>query len=151
MREPVIDLVLKIQREEFSFDITTNDQPDLLDVPNFYQVGTGNFWVARSAGEVVGIIALRDIGNGQGALRKMFVKASHRGTEHSVAARLLDRLLASAKAQQVHEIFLGTTEKFHAAHRFYEKNHFGRVSPQSLPRAFPRMTLDTRFYRRVIR
>jgi N-acetylglutamate synthase-like GNAT family acetyltransferase len=150
LQQPVIDLILTIQREEFAFDIAANDQPDLLDVRSFYQTGTGNFWVALSGGEVIGTIALRDIGNHQGALRKMFVKASRRGREHAVAARLLGQLIESAKASQVHEVFLGTTEKFVAAHRFYEKNSFARVSPEALPSTFPRMSLDTRFYRRVL-
>jgi N-acetylglutamate synthase-like GNAT family acetyltransferase len=149
LQQPVVDLILKIQREEFAFDIAAHDQPDLLDISNFYQTGSGNFWVALSAGEPIGTIALRDIGNHQGALRKMFVKATHRGREQGVAARLLAQLIESAKAHRVQEVFLGTTEKFLAAHRFYEKNGFTQVPPETLPSAFPRMSLDTRFYRRV--
>jgi N-acetylglutamate synthase-like GNAT family acetyltransferase len=149
LQQPVVDLILKIQREEFAFDIAAHDQPDLLDISNFYQTGSGNFWVALSAGEPIGTVALRDIGNHQGALRKMFVKATHRGREQGVAARLLAQLIESAKAHRVQEVFLGTTEKFLAAHRFYEKNGFTQVPPETLPSAFPRMSLDTRFYRRV--
>ncbi len=151
LQRPVIDLILEIQREEFALEIAEQDQPDLRDVRNFYQTGAGDFWVALSGGEVVGTIALCDIGNHQGALRKMFVKASHRGKKRAVAARLLERLIESATANHVQEIFLGTTEKFLAAHRFYEKNGFSRLPPEALPLAFPRMSLDTRFYRRVLR
>lgn len=146
LQQPVIDLILQIQREEFGFDIEAEDQPDLLEVQDFYQSGAGGFWVALDDEQVVGTIALRDIGNGQAALRKMFVKPSHRGREHALAARLLAQLIASAKANRLREIFLGTTEKFAAAHRFYEKNGFVRVEPHALPNAFPRMSLDTRFY-----
>jgi N-acetylglutamate synthase-like GNAT family acetyltransferase len=146
----VVDLILTIQRTEFGFDIRAEDQPDLLAVANFYQTGAGNFWVALCDGEVVGTIALRDIGNHQGALRKMFVKATHRGKEHVVATLLLERLVLSATTAQVRELYLGTTEKFVAAHRFYEKNGFSRVEAQALPAAFPRMALDTRFYRRAL-
>lgn len=146
----VVDLILTIQRREFGFDIHAEDQPDLLNVSSFYLAGAGGFWLALHAGEVVGTIALRDIGNSQGALRKMFVKDTHRGKEHSVASRLLEHLVQSATDSQVKELFLGTTERFVAAHRFYEKNGFVRVAPQSLPAAFPRMSLDTRFYRRAL-
>jgi N-acetylglutamate synthase-like GNAT family acetyltransferase len=149
-QQSVIDLILEIQRQEFGFDIAAEDQPDLQDVRNFYQSGAGGFWVALSDSEVVGTIALRDIGNGQAALRKMFVKASHRGREHAVAAKLLAQLIESAQANRLREIYLGTTEKFVAAHRFYEKNEFARVAPEALPSAFPRMSLDTRFYVRVL-
>jgi N-acetylglutamate synthase-like GNAT family acetyltransferase len=151
IQNDVLQLILAIQRDEFGFDISADDQPDLLDIPGFYQVGAGNFWVALAEREVVGTIALRDIGNHQGALRKMFVKAAYRGGQYAVAAFLLERLVRDANRRGLHEIFLGTTEKFRAAHRFYEKNGFARVTPQDLPPAFPRMSLDTRFYRRALR
>jgi N-acetylglutamate synthase-like GNAT family acetyltransferase len=146
----VVDLILPIQRTEFGFDIRLEDQPDLLSIASFYQTGAGGFWLALSQDEVVGTIALRDIGNNQGALRKMFVKDTYRGKEHSAAARLLERLVQSATSAHVKELYLGTTEKFTAAHRFYEKSGFARVPPDTLPAAFPRMSLDTRFYRRVL-
>ena len=44
-------------------------------------------------------------------------------------------------------IYLGTTEKFLAAHRFYEKSGFELIEPESLPATFPRMAVDKRFYR----
>ena len=146
----VTELILTIQRTEFGFDIRAEDQPDLLDVANFYQTGSGGFWVALSDHEVIGTIALRDISNNQGALRKMFVKATHRGKEHAVAAHLLERLVSSATSAKVKDLYLGTTEKFVAAHRFYEKNGFVRLAAEALPEAFPRMSLDTRFYHRAL-
>jgi N-acetylglutamate synthase-like GNAT family acetyltransferase len=150
MKSAVLELILSIQREEFGFDMSEQDQPDLSDIPNFYQSGAGGFWVALADNEVVGTIALRDIENNQGALRKMFVKATHRGSKHGVAAALLEQLVRSAEGKGIRELYLGTTEKFLAAHRFYEKNGFGRVGLESLPEAFPRMSLDTRFYRRTL-
>jgi N-acetylglutamate synthase-like GNAT family acetyltransferase len=144
----VIELILAIQRDEFGFGISAADQPDLLDVATFYRHGAGGFWVALHAGEVVGTIALRDIGEQQGALRKMFVQAGYRGREHGVAPALLQHLLRAASAGGLREIYLGTTEKFLAAHRFYEKHGFAQVAIAELPAAFPRMSVDTRFYRR---
>ncbi|HSD36386.1 MAG TPA: GNAT family N-acetyltransferase [Rhodocyclaceae bacterium] len=150
LSDRVVELILTIQRLEFGFNIGIKDQPDLLDVAGFYQSGAGGFWVALSDGEVVGTIALRDIGNNQGALRKMFVKATHRGREHAVATRLLERLLLSAETAHARDVYLGTTEKFVAAHRFYEKNGFVRIAQEALPEYFPRMSLDTRFYHRAL-
>ena len=75
----VRDLIVPIQREEFGIDITYEDQPDLHDVEAFYRGGGGDFWVAVSGAQVVGSIALIDIGDGQGALRKMFVRQDFRG------------------------------------------------------------------------
>jgi N-acetylglutamate synthase-like GNAT family acetyltransferase len=146
-RDGVADLIVNIQRGEFGIPITYDDQPDLKDIPGFYQQGTGNFWVARSGGTVVGTIALKDIGNAQVALRKMFVGAAHRGRAQGVAQGLLDTALASARARGVKDIYLGTTAKFLAAHRFYEKNGFAEIPADTLPPTFPRMAVDTKFYR----
>jgi uncharacterized protein YdhG (YjbR/CyaY superfamily)/GNAT superfamily N-acetyltransferase len=144
----VASLIIPIQREEFGFPITLADQPDLADIPGFYQHGAGNFWVALHADTVVGTIALRDIGGGQAALRKMFVAAPFRGREHATARQLLDELLAWSRARDLRRIFLGTTAKFLAAHRFYEKHGFREIERTDLPGAFPVMALDTKFYAR---
>jgi len=146
LSQSVADLIVPIQREEFGIDITYQDQPDLQDIPAFYQNGTGNFWVALDGGRVVGTIALKDIGEHQGALRKMFVARSHRGSEKGVAKALLSTLLAHARMAGLREIFLGTTAEFLAAHRFYEKHGFERIDVDALPKSFPRMAVDTRFY-----
>lgn len=150
-REDVGALIVGIQRDEFHIPITLDEQPDLRDIPAFYQRRAGNFWVAVSEeGEVVGTVALLDLGNRQGALRKMFVRASHRGAGHGVSRRLLETLLEWSRARKVKEVYLGTTEKFLAAHRFYERNGFQRIAENELPQSFPKMTLDTRFYRRAL-
>ena len=150
LQDEVIELILTIQQLEFGFKITAEDQPDLLDVEGFYQSGAGGFWVALVGEKPIGTIALRDIGKRQGALRKMFVKADYRGRGHAAAEALLRTLLTAARTSGLEEIFLGTTEKFLAAHRFYEKHGFAQVAPGDLPAAFPRMALDTRFYKLVL-
>src|SRR5580765_3351 len=68
----VVDVILPIQQSEFGIPITLEAQPDLLDIPSFYQKGKGNFWVALCDAEIIGTISLLDIGNDQGALRKMY-------------------------------------------------------------------------------
>lgn len=85
----VIAVILPIQQSEFSIPITLDEQPDLRDIPTFYQ-------------------------------------------EH-----------------RVREIFLGTTAKFLAAHRFYEKNGFREIARSELPESFPIVSVDTKFYCRV--
>ena len=146
--EGVRRLIVPIQQQEFGIAITYHDQPDLMDIPGFYRRGCGEFWVALNpASEVVGTIALVDIDNRQTALRKMFVHRDYRGRDKTAAATLLSTLIAHARGAGVSEIFLGTTAAFHAAHRFYEKNGFQLIDEANLPANFPRMTVDTRFYR----
>ncbi|MBB2688201.1 UNVERIFIED_ORG: RimJ/RimL family protein N-acetyltransferase [Rhizobium etli] len=105
--DDVLSVILPIQREEFGIDITADAQPDLRVIPDFYQSGKGQFWVAVKDGAIVGTLGLKDIGHNQAALRKMFV----------------------------------------AAHRFYEKNGFTEIARSALPRAFPLMAVDNKFYR----
>ena len=147
----VVEVILPIQQDEFAIPITLDAQPDLLDISGIYQHGNGNFWVALYASEVVGTIALLDIGNHQGALRKMFVKKTFRGPSHGIASRLLHELFAWCRNRDVHEVYLGTTEKFLAAHRFYEKHGFSEIQQAELPAAFPVMSVDTKFYMYDIR
>ena len=145
--QQVGELIVSIQQGEFDIPITYEQQPDLRDIPGFYQHRAGNFWLALSGERVVGSIALLDIGEGLGALRKMFVAAAYRGAEAGVARHLLAALLNHARTQGLRAIYLGTTDKFIAAHRFYEKHDFELVDPERLPASFPRMSVDSRFYR----
>lgn len=143
----VVALIVGIQAGEFGVRITAADQPDLADIPGFYQSGAGGFWTAMADGEIVGTIALRDCGGGLGALRKMFVAPTWRGREQGVGARLLAHLLDHARAAGLETVMLGTTAQFVGAHRFYEKNGFVEIAVDALPPSFPRMPLDTKFYR----
>jgi len=145
-RQGVIDVIVPIQREEFGIAITAEDQPDLQAISEFYQVGSGDFWVAKKDGQIVGTIGLKDIGNQQAALRKMFVSAPFRGREFGVSALLLNTLLQEAGKRGVKDIYLGTTDKFLAAHRFYEKHGFVEVAQAELPESFPVMKVDSKFY-----
>lgn len=144
--EGVRDLIVPIQQDEFGIPIDYADQPDLHDIDGFYRKGCGDFWVALDGDEVVGSIALIDISERKAALRKMFVRKSHRGPEHGIARLLLDTLLDHARQSGLAEIYLGTTAKFLAAHRFYEKSGFDLVDEADLPERFPRMAVDSRFY-----
>ncbi|THB76776.1 MAG: GNAT family N-acetyltransferase [Desulfobulbaceae bacterium] len=143
----VIELILDIQTREFGVAITLEDQPDLLRITKFYQHGCGNFWTALKDNRVIGTISLLDISNHQVALRKMFVHRDYRGKEFNVAANLLHKALDWSREMQVREIFLGTTAKYHAAHRFYEKHQFMEIKQSELPPRFPVMEVDTKFYK----
>lgn len=143
----VVDLILPIQQGEFGVPVTLQDQPDLLEIPAFYQIEGGGFWVAEAEGRIIGSIALKTFSNSQGALRKMFVAAPWRGKQMGVAQALLQTLLAHANKTGTEEIILGTVEILRAARRFYEKNGFVRVALEDLPPAYPRMAVDTLFYR----
>jgi N-acetylglutamate synthase-like GNAT family acetyltransferase len=145
---PVTDLILHIQRNEFGVPITREDQPDLNSIESFYQKGTGNFWVALIDNLMIGTIALIDIGNNQVALRKMFVKTEYRGAPYKTGQHLMDAAFAWMKEKGIHEVILGTLDRFQAAQKFYLRNGFVEVLKKDLPPNFPAMTLDNRFFKK---
>ena len=140
----MLAFIVGIQRDELGVAISAEDQPDLVDVPGVYEA----FWVARAGGAVVGTIAAIRIAPDAVALRKMFVAREQRGGA-GLAGRLMDTLVAWAAADGVRTVYLGTTSVMHAAHRFYEKG-FAEIEPEALPPSFPRMAVDSRFYRREL-
>ena len=146
-KDEIIDLIVGIQQREFSIPITAADQPDLSNIPGFYQTNRGNFWIALYNGKIVGTIALINIGNNQAALRKMFVDRDFRGSRFTTAPLLLKGLFDWAYENNFKEIYLGTTPAFLAAHRFYEKHGFIKIDRSALPREFPVMKVDQIFYK----
>lgn len=123
----IIDLVLTIQQKEFNVPITIEDQPDLIQIEDFYFANGGSFWGAFINGELIGTIALIKFDEKKAAIRKMFVKKEFRGKEHGIA------------------VYLGTVSILQAALRFYERNHFEIIEKKSLPSKFPLMSADNVF------
>ncbi|MBN2479131.1 MAG: GNAT family N-acetyltransferase [Parachlamydiales bacterium] len=144
-QKQVMSLISEIQQKEFNINITPDRQPDLKEISDFYQKGKGNFWIALDNNMVVGTIALLDIGNDEAALRKMFVHKDYRGK--GVAKKLLEILLQWARKKHIKTIYLGTTPAFLFAHRFYEKNGFIEIQKEELPKHFPVMEVDKKFYK----
>lgn len=141
----IIDLILNIQQKEFNVPITIEDQPDLLNITNFYYASGGGFWGAFINDELVGTIALVKFADNAAAIRKMFVKKEYRGKEFSIAQQLLETLIDYCKENQIDDLYLGTVSILEAALRFYEKNDFIRIQKEELPEAFPLMAPDNVF------
>ena len=45
-RQQIIDLILHIQNDEAGIGLPIEEQPDLLDIPFYYQKNGGGFWLA---------------------------------------------------------------------------------------------------------
>ncbi|WP_316819032.1 GNAT family N-acetyltransferase [Pedobacter nyackensis] len=142
----IVKLILPIQQIEFNVPVTLEGQPDLLDIETSYQKEGGNFWGAFYNAELVGTIALINIGHQACALRKMFVKKEFRGKEHGIAQLLLEKYIRFCRENAITDIYLGTVDVLKAAHRFYEKNGFMEINMNELPEYFPRMPADNIFY-----
>jgi len=144
--ESIVDLITTIQIQEFGVATSAEAQPDLYDIPGYYQQGIGNFWLAYMGDELVGTISIKDVGGGIAAFRKMFVKKEYRGRELGVAAALMATLKGWSREKCVKKIYLGTVDVYHAAHRFYEKNGFVEVTREQVPQSIPLMDIDVKYY-----
>ncbi|MEQ1554901.1 MAG: GNAT family N-acetyltransferase [Ferruginibacter sp.] len=150
-KEDIVSLILDIQNNEFKVPITLKEQQDLLDIEAFYLKKNGGFWLATDNDKLIGTIALIDIGNGQGALRKMFVHADYRGKEKLTGQLLLNYLINWCLHKNIKEIYLGTVEQLYAAKKFYIKNGFQKIEKSLLPSNFPIMQVDTEFFKLKIK
>ncbi|HPS87895.1 MAG TPA: GNAT family N-acetyltransferase [Spirochaetota bacterium] len=144
--DEIFDMILDIQVNEFNISISRENQPDLQSISEFYQNGNGNFWLAEDSSVIVGTVALKDIGGNYAALRKMFVRKEYRGKEKNISMLLLESVFRWGREKKIRKIFLGTTDKFLAAHRFYGKNGFIEINSSELPENFPLMKVDSKFY-----
>jgi hypothetical protein len=124
-----------IQRDEFGIPISYEDQPDLHDIHGFYRKGRGEFRVAIMDTGIVGSIATLDIGAGY--------RERSGCTAQDVRKKRIPRFAARHGAAR-------TLLQCLVAHRFYEKAGFELTDEQSLSDRFPRMTVDTRFYRLML-
>lgn len=141
----IVDLILNIQQKEFNVPITLEDQPDLLDIENFYFKSGGTFLGAFIDDKLVGTIALVKFNDEAAAIRKMFVKKEFRGKEFAIAQHLLEQLIAYSEENGIKNLYLGTVTILQAALRFYEKNNFITISKEALPDDFPIMKPDNVF------
>jgi GNAT superfamily N-acetyltransferase len=99
------------------------DDKDLNMIKKIYS-GKGRFWVALDNNNVIGTVAIRDMGNQTAKLNRMFVLIEYHGS--GVGQKLLNHAVSFAKKQGFTKMVLNTHKLMHRAHRFYEKNNFVR-------------------------
>ena len=127
----IVDLILHIQNEEAKISLTLNEQPDLKDIYSSYQKSGGEFWIAVENGSVIGTVALMYKGEGNGVLKKFFVKKEYRGQR--IGYRLYCRLIEFAKKNHINTIILDTPSIAVDSHQFYENAGFRRIDRKDLP------------------
>ncbi len=84
------------------------------------------FVVAENAGgEAVGCGGLRDLGNGEAEIKRMYVRPDHRGTGVSVA--VLNSLEEHGRRLGLRRLTLETGDRQPDAIRFYEREGYVRI------------------------
>lgn len=131
-KDDVIQLILQIQNIEFEVNIQLDEQPDIQDIPKYFQTSGGNFWLAiNDEDKLVGTLGLQAFNLKTAILKKFFVNPEYRG--HKVGKALYDELIEFAKAQKFSEILLDTPAKATRSHQFYRQAGFQEINKQELP------------------
>ena len=140
----VKDLILNIQNDEAKINLTIEEQPDLLDIKTYYFDNGGKFWLAVEDNELIGTIALMNKGNGNGALKKFFVRQDRRSRKVGLA--LYKVLYEYALENDYKTILLDTPSVASASHAFYEKSGFVRIKKSQLPFEYDYPDRDSYLY-----
>jgi GNAT superfamily N-acetyltransferase len=106
---------------EFGFEPDPAFDGDL-DEPG---VSYAALWVAMQGDDVVGSVALRELGEGAVELKRMYLRPDVRG--HGLGKQLLAVALDWARAHGMQAVRLDTSERMVAAQRLYEAHGFRRV------------------------
>lgn len=133
-KEQIIALILHIQNEEAKIALSLDEQPDLLDIPTFYEKNGGAFWLALENDTVIGTCAFMNYGDGNAVLKKFFVHADWRSRKVGLA--LYETVLQQLQEQGYKQVLLDTPAVAAASHRFYEKAGFVRIDPAQCPFAY---------------
>jgi L-amino acid N-acyltransferase YncA len=100
-----------------ALDLTALAQPDIA------------FFAAYDDGGLVGVGALKRLGDGQGEVKSMHVAAARRGG--GAGAAILGHIVATARAGGLKRLSLetGSWDFFHPARRFYRRHGFRDTGP----------------------
>jgi len=123
---------------EFGFEPDSELDPDL-DNPDVYYAA---LWVAEQDGEVVGSVALRDLGDDALELKRMYLRPAQRG--RGLGKRLLTTAVDWARAHGARVVRLDTSERMQAAQALYEKYGFRRVPGDAPRQGQPRLLYELR-------
>jgi GNAT superfamily N-acetyltransferase len=107
---------------EFGFEEDPHFDGDLDDPATAYAA----LWIAEDEGEVVGSVALRDVGNGAVELKRMYLRPEQRG--RGLGKQLLALALDWAREHGMSVVRLDTSERMETAQRLYEAHGFERVT-----------------------
>lgn len=130
-KRQIIDLILSIQNSEAKIGLSIDEQPDLLDIPLYYEKNGGAFWTAVENGEVIGTIAVMNYQNKNAVLKKFFVRADHRkkGVGYALYKTALEYLTRNGYMY----VMLDTPSVAKASHVFYERAGFKKIGKDEMP------------------
>ena len=113
---------------EFRDSLGTQDfDMEMRDLAARYDGRRQWLFVAECAGAVVGVVGLKDIGNGTGELKRMVVAPEARGS--GIGKRLAEHALGDARRRGWTAVLLDTTPPMKTARGIYEALGFKERGP----------------------
>lgn len=109
-----------------TFDIEAMIASDLHDESKFFPPA-GRFYVARHAGEFVGVGCLKRLTRTTAEIQRMYVQPSARGM--GAGRVLVEKLLAEARGMQFRIVRLESLRALSAAHALYRSVGFREIEP----------------------
>jgi len=143
-KDQIIDLILHIQNEEAKINLSIEEQPDLLNITEFYEKDGGQFWLAIDKDDVIGTIGFMNYGNNNAVLKKFFVRADCR--KRKVGLALYETLYIYLKENDYKQILLDTPSVAKQSHSFYEKAGFRKTVKSQLPFSYDYPDRDSLLY-----
>jgi len=111
-----------------SIDLSFQDfTSELRDLPGDYAPPGGDLYIARLQHVAVGMVAFRARGDGRAEMKRLYVRATARGS--GVGRRLVETVLAAARERGHHTMVLDTLPVMQSAQRMYEQFGFRDVPP----------------------
>ncbi len=130
----IVELILKIQNDEYNIDLGIDEQMDLMNIKSEYMSNGGNFWIfIDDEDKVIGTIALQKLSDSVAVLKKFFVDSRFRGRTYGVGADLYASLFSFAKKAGFKQIILDTPAVATRSHSFYRKVGFKLIDKENLP------------------
>lgn len=151
IRSQIQNFIANIQIKEFSLKITPEINDCIARAEDVYHYNNScNFWYAvNQEGQIVGSVGLKKINDTSCEMKKFFVHPNYRSK--GIAQKLLAKLLTTAHKHKFTTLYFGTTSAYKAAHRFYEKNGFKRITKAELPKNFELCPVDSIFFKGSVR
>jgi N-acetylglutamate synthase-like GNAT family acetyltransferase len=121
--------------------------PQAISDPGYKSAAPEYYWVAMQGDELAGTVALK-LERDYGVLKRMMLNRQFRGGTQGISDLLLQTAIDRCLDHKLPMLYLGTMEQMKAAHRFYEKNGFERITVQELPAGFQINPVDDVFYKK---
>ena len=118
----VKNLILNILSKEYPFDRSAYSDSDLNKIGETYGGPRDSFFVVEEDGAIVGTVGIKEEGQSEALLRRLFVDSRHR--RKGYGAGLLDKAIAFCREKGYKKIYFRCTDRMSDAARLCVKKGF---------------------------